>query len=93
MRKSLASNMQLHLYAKAYQNKYGSIPERVVLESLQTGEQLEYIPTQNDMDATITVIAATARDIIDQKFPPKPAYMECKLCPFSSVCKSSMYRR
>jgi CRISPR/Cas system-associated exonuclease Cas4 (RecB family) len=86
LRQTLHNNMQLKLYARAVQLLHGRLPHRVVLESISTGEAAELTPTAEVVAEADRVLAQTAANIRARRFHPTPSAVQCRFCPFASVC-------
>ena len=77
---------QLNIYAEAARAKYGVLPEKVSLLYLERNNTTrEYPVTPESLEAGLDVVRAAARDIMDEKFEPAPAY-RCRWCSYKSIC-------
>lgn len=86
-KKKLAENVQFTLYAWAYRELYGSLPDKVYWHHLRTQEFIEADVLDN-IDGKIEEIANTIRNIInDTEYNkiPKSGFCE-KVCHFHNVC-------
>lgn len=85
--KKLSENYQFTLYAWAYRELYGSLPDKVYWHHLRTHEFLE-ADVLSDLDKRIEIIADDIRQIIaDTEYTkiPKSGFCE-KVCHFYNVC-------
>ena len=91
-----AKNMQLPVYALAYQKTFGELPARTALIFLETGQRGEVKPTSDAMGAISAVIGSTAAKIRARQFPPDPERPEartCSECPYNAICTESWSAR
>jgi ATP-dependent DNA helicase UvrD/PcrA len=92
-RKTITDNLQLKVYAWAYYKVHQRLPALTQLESIQSGEVLEYIPKPEDCDEVEQVIIDTASKIRAGDFRATPSYLDCLLCPFSDVCDDAATKK
>jgi DNA helicase-2/ATP-dependent DNA helicase PcrA len=85
-------DLQLRLYALAYERMYGSRPARATLHFLETGERGSIEPSDADMSVVRTVISSTAAKIRTRDFTPAPArgIKTCLECAYHQICPSSL---
>jgi ATP-dependent exoDNAse (exonuclease V) beta subunit len=91
-----AKNLQLPVYALAYQKTYGELPAKTALIFLETGQRGETKPTADAMGAIGAVISATAAKIRARQFPAEPERPEartCSQCPYNAICTESWSAR
>jgi DNA helicase-2/ATP-dependent DNA helicase PcrA len=85
-------DLQLLVYALAYQRMYGEAPAKVALHFLETGERGEVTPSEDAVNAVRARISATAQRIRERHFPAEPLKPElrtCRACPYSAICPES----
>ncbi len=82
-------DLQLRVYALAYQRSYGMLPVHAVLHFLESGARGVIQPSDADASIAATVIASTAAKIRDRQFGPTPSPRVCGECPFERICPSS----
>lgn len=90
------TDLQLLVYALAYQKMYGEKPARVALHFLETGERGEVAPRDEAVSAVREQISATARRIRARRFPAEPLKPEartCRACPYERICPESWLAR
>src|SRR5256886_14734591 len=70
-----AKNMQLPVYALAYEKTYGGLPAKTALIFLETGQRGEVTPTADAEGAIAARVTSTAAEIRGRRFPadPQPA--------------------
>ncbi|MDE3112543.1 MAG: ATP-dependent helicase [Chloroflexota bacterium] len=90
------TDLQLLVYALAYERMYGERPARVALHFLETGERGEVAPREEAVSAVRAQITATAQRIRERRFPAEPLKPEartCRQCPFERICPESWSAR
>jgi DNA helicase-2/ATP-dependent DNA helicase PcrA len=85
-------SLQLAIYALAYQQMYGRIPDTVQLHFLESGLVGSAGKVEAELEATRTTIAEVARGIRTRNFTATPGYIECGYCAFREICPSTAYR-
>ena len=90
--KKATSDLQLLVYALAYERMYGERPAKVALHFLETGERGEVTPSEDAVNAVRAQITSTAQKIRARRFPAEPLRPElrtCRACPYSQICPES----
>ena len=90
------TDLQLLVYAIAYEGMYGEPPAKVALHFLETGERGEVAPRPDALNAVRAQITATAQRIRERHFPAEPLKPEartCRACPFERICPESWFTR
>ena len=91
-----AKNMQLPVYALAYQKTFGELPAKTSLIFLESGQRGEVKPTPDAMGAISAVITSTAAKIRGRQFaadPERPEARTCSQCPYNAICTESWSAR
>jgi DNA helicase-2/ATP-dependent DNA helicase PcrA len=91
-----AKNMQLPVYALAYQKTFGELPATTALIFLESGQRGEVKPTPDAMGAISAVITSTAAKIRGRQFaadPERPEARTCSQCPYNAICTESWSAR
>jgi len=91
-----AKNMQLPVYALAYQKTFGELPAKTALIFLESGQRGEVKPTPDAMGAISAVISSTAARIRARQFaadPERPESRTCSQCPYNAICTESWSAR
>ncbi|MHB8631699.1 MAG: ATP-dependent helicase, partial [Candidatus Limnocylindria bacterium] len=91
-----AKNLQLPLYALAYQKTFGELPAKTALIFLESGERGEVKPTPDAMGAIAAVVSSTAAKIRARQFaadPERPEARTCSQCPYNAICTESWSAR
>src|SRR2546425_983306 len=79
-----SQDLQLLVYALAYERMYGERPAKVALHFLETGERGEVEPKEEAVSAVRAQITSHAQRIRDRHFPAEPLKPElrtCRACP------------
>lgn len=86
-------DLQLRMYALAYERSYAARPVRAVLHFLETGRRGEIVPNDDDLSVVGTIISTTAARIRERQFAPTPSARVCGHCPFERICPSAFSSR
>ncbi len=79
-------SLQLSIYALAYKEVYGKIPERVELHFLESGLIGRCEKDEDDLKETIEKIKMVADGIRQKNYEAKPQYIACRYCAYSEIC-------
>ncbi|MBI4574243.1 MAG: ATP-dependent helicase [candidate division NC10 bacterium] len=90
--KKARESLQLAIYALAYEQMHGRIPDAVELHFLETGLVGSARKTEADLEKTRATIGAVAGGIRAREFTATPGYIECGYCAFREICPSTAYR-
>lgn len=88
--KRTRGSIQMSLYALAYREKSGKLPERVELHFLESGIIGTAQKEESDIEKIIEIIEEVSLGIRRKDFKAKPAYMACQYCPYSQICHYSL---
>jgi len=84
--KRTKESLQLSIYALAYKNIFGKIPDRVGLYFLETGLLGSYSHSESDLERTIEKIKQASEGIRAGDFAAKPSYFACQFCAYRGIC-------
>ena len=84
--KRTKESLQLSIYALAYKNIFGKIPDRVGLYFLETGLLGSYSHSESDLEKTIEKIKQASEGIRAGDFAAKPSYFACQFCAYRGIC-------
>jgi len=90
--KKAKGSLQLQIYALAYNEMEGKLPDSVELRFLESGLSGKTRPGEKDFENTIEKIEKSARGIRHAEYKAKPDYNTCRFCAYSGVCPSTAYR-
>ncbi len=85
-------SLQLAIYALAYDQMHGRIPEAVELHFLESGLVGSARKAQSDLEDTRATISEVARGIRTRNFAATPGFLQCSYCAFREICPSTAYR-
>jgi len=85
-------SLQLAIYALAYNQMHGRIPDAVELHFLESSLAGSARKTEADLTETRATIGEVARGIRARDFTATPGYMQCSYCAFREICPSTAYR-
>jgi len=85
-------SLQLAIYALAYEQMHGRIPDAVQLHFLESGLVGSSHKSTADLQETQETIGAVARGIRIRDFTANPQYLQCGYCAFREICPSTLYR-
>jgi DNA helicase-2/ATP-dependent DNA helicase PcrA len=91
-----ARNLQLPVYALAYEKTFNELPARTALHFLETGQRGEVAPTRDGLGAVSALLSSIATKIRARQFPAQPERPEartCEQCPFNAICTESWTAR
>ena len=82
-------SLQLFVYALAYRELTGNIPDRLELRYVLTGEVGSVVPTQGKLEATRARMQAIAESIRAGDFTARPSERSCSICACRPICRES----
>lgn len=84
-------SLQLAIYALAYAEMHGRVPDAVALHFLESGLVGSARKSEADLTETRTTIGEVARGIRARTFTATPGYLQCSYCAFREICPSTAY--
>jgi DNA helicase-2/ATP-dependent DNA helicase PcrA len=85
-------SLQLAIYALAYGEMHGRIPDAVELHFLESGLVGSARKTEGELEGTQATIGQVAGGIRARDFTATPGYLQCSYCAFREICPSTAYR-
>ena len=82
----VADNLQLKVYALAWREMTGRLPQRVELRFIETSVVGRHEPTASDVDTAITAVQEAAAGIRARRFDAKPSRNACGFCAYNQIC-------
>jgi len=79
-------SMQLSIYALAYKEIEGRLPDKVSLHFIESGIKGETIKTEKDLEKIKEKIWQVSTGVREQKFDPAPVYNHCSMCAYKDIC-------
>jgi len=83
-------NVQLAMYAWAYEHEFGRAPVVVAIESIETGNRVEVAPSADLLSSVQARLLSMVAGIRDAKFEAKPSVAACSFCPLRRTCRESV---
>jgi ATP-dependent DNA helicase UvrD/PcrA len=82
----VANNLQLKMYALAWREMTGRLPQRVELRFIETNLAGRREPTDVDLEEARVAVAAAAAGIRARRFHATPSRQACRYCAYSQIC-------
>src|SRR5205823_1046035 len=82
----VAGNLQLKMYALAWREMTGRLPQRVELRFIETAVVGRHVPTEDDLQKAIAAVEAAAAGIRARRFEAKPSRQACRYCAYNQIC-------
>src|SRR3989449_39682 len=81
-----AESLQLKLYALAWREMTGALPQRVELRFLESNLVGRHTPAEEDTEEAIAAVHAAAAGIRARAFEATPSYNACRHCAYNQIC-------
>lgn len=92
-KKDLATNLQLHVYAKASLELYNRLPKRVALWYL-VKDTLSFTEVQTaNVEFVLGEVKNLVSSIEGKNFEPKASFGTCTFCDFNLICKDAVRKK
>jgi DNA helicase-2/ATP-dependent DNA helicase PcrA len=82
----VAGNLQLKIYALAWREMTGSLPQRVELRFIDSNVVGRHTPVADDLDVAIAAVKAAAAGIRARRFEATPSWGACRSCAYNQIC-------
>jgi DNA helicase II / ATP-dependent DNA helicase PcrA len=82
----VVENLQLKMYALAWREMTGRLPERVELRFIETHLTGRRAPTDADLEEAHVAVMAAAQGIRARRFHATPSRQACRYCAYSQIC-------
>jgi RecB family exonuclease len=82
----VAQSVQLKMYALAWHEMTGSLPQRVELRFIESRVVGRHVPTEADVGEAIEKVDHVARGIRARRFEATPSARVCRYCAYSQIC-------
>jgi RecB family exonuclease len=79
-------SLQLKIYALAWREMSGALPERVELRFLESHTVGRHSPTEADVDEATRAVKDAAAGIRARRFDAAPSYRACRYCSYREIC-------
>jgi DNA helicase-2/ATP-dependent DNA helicase PcrA len=84
-------SLQLKLYALAYGEAHGRLPDRVELRFVESGLAGAHAPDAAWAADALEAVRAAAAGLRARDFTARPGYLQCSTCPFRQICPSTAW--
>jgi ATP-dependent DNA helicase UvrD/PcrA len=82
----VADNLQLKMYALAWREMTGRLPQRVELRFIETHVSGTREPTEADLDEARAAVENAAAGIRARHFDATPSRAACRYCAYNQIC-------
>ncbi len=82
----VAGSLQLKMYALAWREMTGALPQRVELRFIDSAVVGRHSPTAEDAVAAIAAVEAAAAGIRARRFDATPSWGACRSCAYNQIC-------
>jgi DNA helicase-2/ATP-dependent DNA helicase PcrA len=82
----VADNLQLKMYALAWKEMTGRLPQRVELRFIETHVTGRREPTEADLDEARAAVETAAAGIRARHFDATPSRAACRYCAYNQIC-------
>ena len=86
-KRKLRENWQLPIYVLAFYERFGVLPNKVMLKFVDTGVEASLKKIEDSKTKAVEVIKEVWDKIRKGEFDPTPQYMACDHCPYRRYCK------
>src|SRR5881296_3890981 len=82
----VSESLQLKMYALAWQEMTGTLPQRLELRFIDSNVVGRHTPTGRDIDRAIDAVKAAAAGIRARRFDATPSWGACRNCAYNQIC-------
>jgi DNA helicase-2/ATP-dependent DNA helicase PcrA len=82
----VAASLQLKMYALAWREMTGRLPQHVELRFIESHVVGRHTPTDEDADAAVDAVRAAADGIRARRFDATPSRQACRYCAYNQIC-------
>ena len=82
----VAGNLQLKMYALAWREMTGQLPQRVELRFIDANVVGRHTPTADDLEVAIAAVTTAAAGIRARRFEATPSWGACRACAYNQIC-------
>ncbi len=82
----VAQSVQLKMYALAWREMTGALPQRVELRFIESRVVGRHVPTQADIEDAIETVKRVAQGIRGRLFEATPSARVCQYCAYAQIC-------
>ncbi len=89
--KKTKESLQLAIYAMAYRERFGRLPDEVELRFLESDIAGSAVFTEKDLEKTRAHILEAAEGIRTRDYAARPTYLACQYCAYREICPKTAY--
>jgi DNA helicase-2/ATP-dependent DNA helicase PcrA len=89
--KKTKESLQLAIYALAYQERFGRLPDVVELRFLESDIAGNAVLAEKDIAKTKEKILEAAEGIRNRDYTARPTYLACQYCAYREICPKTAY--
>ena len=82
----VAKSLQLKMYALAWREMTGALPQRVELHFIESRVVGRHVPTAADAEEAVTAVKRVAAGIRARRFEATPSPHTCRYCAYNQIC-------
>jgi len=82
----VATSLQLKMYALAWREGTGRLPQRVELRFIESNVIGRYVPTEADVEEALAAVETAAAGIRSRRFEATPSRNACRWCAYRQIC-------
>jgi hypothetical protein len=82
----VSGSLQLKMYALAWQEMTGSLPQRLELRFIDSNVVGRHTPNADDVALAIDAVKTAAAGIRARRFAPTPSWGACRHCAYNQIC-------
>ncbi len=82
----VSASLQLKMYALAWREMTGSLPQRVELRFIDSHVVGRHTPTADDCAEAVAAVEAAAAGIRARRFDATPSFGACRSCAYNQIC-------
>ena len=82
----VAASLQLKMYALAWREMTGRLPQRVELRFIESHVTGRHTPSDEDAELAIEAVRAAADGIRARRFDATPSRQACRYCAYNQIC-------
>jgi DNA helicase-2/ATP-dependent DNA helicase PcrA len=87
--KRAAESLQLKIYALAWRDMTGRMPQRVELRFIDAQVTGRHAPSESDIEEATLAVRQAAAGIRARHFEPTPSYRACHFCAYNQICPNT----
>jgi DNA helicase-2/ATP-dependent DNA helicase PcrA len=82
----VAESLQLKMYALAWQEMTGTLPQRLELRFIDSNVVGRHTPTAADLEKAVAAVKSAAVGIRARRFDATPSFGACRSCAYNQIC-------